>query len=77
MILAVGTFDISILRLKQGVVEVLATGGESALGGDDFDHAIAEWVLEQADYKKTATASLVRLLMSEARSAKKKITSDR
>ena len=38
-----GTFDISILRLSRGVFEVLATGGDSALGGDDFDHAIAQW----------------------------------
>ena len=42
-----GTFDISILRLTQGVFEVLATGGDSALGGDDFDHAIAEWFCRQ------------------------------
>ncbi|WP_114812251.1 Fe-S protein assembly chaperone HscA [Paraburkholderia kururiensis] len=41
-----GTFDISILRLSQGVFEVLATGGDSALGGDDFDHAIAQWLCE-------------------------------
>ena len=43
-----GTFDISILRLTQGVFEVLATGGDSALGGDDYDHALADWVLAQA-----------------------------
>jgi molecular chaperone HscA len=43
-----GTFDISILRLTQGVFEVVATGGDSALGGDDYDHALAEWVLVQA-----------------------------
>ncbi len=42
-----GTFDISILRLTKGVFEVLATGGDSALGGDDFDHAIAEWFCTQ------------------------------
>ncbi len=42
-----GTFDISILRLSQGVFEVLATGGDSALGGDDYDRALAEWVLGQ------------------------------
>jgi len=42
-----GTFDISILRLTKGVFEVLATGGDSALGGDDFDHAIAEWFCAQ------------------------------
>ncbi|WCG84147.1 Fe-S protein assembly chaperone HscA [Pectobacterium sp. A5351] len=43
-----GTFDISILRLSRGVFEVLATGGDSALGGDDFDHLLAEWLREQA-----------------------------
>ena len=43
-----GTFDISILRLTRGVFEVLATGGDSALGGDDLDRAVADWVLEQA-----------------------------
>jgi molecular chaperone HscA len=42
-----GTFDISILRLTQGVFEVVATGGDSALGGDDYDHALADWVLGQ------------------------------
>ncbi len=42
-----GTFDISILRLTQGVFEVVATGGDSALGGDDYDHALADWVLSQ------------------------------
>ncbi len=42
-----GTFDISILRLSQGVFEVIATGGDSALGGDDYDHALAQWVAEQ------------------------------
>ncbi|MFZ4626234.1 MAG: Hsp70 family protein, partial [Rhodoferax sp.] len=40
-----GTFDISSLRLTQGVFEVVATGGDSALGGDDYDHALADWVL--------------------------------
>jgi len=43
-----GTFDISILRLTQGVFEVLATGGDSALGGDDYDRALADWVMKQA-----------------------------
>ena len=42
-----GTFDISILRLTQGVFEVIATGGDSSLGGDDYDHALADWVLAQ------------------------------
>ncbi len=43
-----GTFDISILRLSRGVFEVLATGGDTALGGDDFDHLIAQWIIEQS-----------------------------
>ena len=43
-----GTFDISILRLTQGVFEVISTGGDSALGGDDYDAALAQWVLEQS-----------------------------
>ncbi|WP_305856506.1 Fe-S protein assembly chaperone HscA [Balneatrix alpica] len=45
-----GTFDISILRLHKGVFEVMATGGDSALGGDDFDMAVAHWVLQQAGW---------------------------
>ncbi|OOR98744.1 Fe-S protein assembly chaperone HscA [Haemophilus paracuniculus] len=43
-----GTFDISILRLSRGVFEVLATGGDTALGGDDFDHLLANWIADQA-----------------------------
>jgi molecular chaperone HscA len=43
-----GTFDISILKLTKGVFEVMSTGGDSALGGDDFDHRIFCWVIEQA-----------------------------
>ena len=46
-----GTFDISILRLSRGVFEVLATGGDTALGGDDFDHLLADWIAAQADYQ--------------------------
>lgn len=46
-----GTFDISILRLSRGVFEVLATGGDTALGGDDFDHLLADWIARQAHYK--------------------------
>ena len=42
-----GTFDISVLRLTQGVFEVIATGGDSALGGDDYDAALVQWVLER------------------------------
>jgi molecular chaperone HscA len=69
-----GTFDISILRLNHGVFEVLATGGDSALGGDDFDHAIAEWILQQAGYSDNPEPSLVRQLMRAARSAKEDLT---
>lgn len=43
-----GTFDISVLRLSRGVFEVLATGGDTALGGDDFDHLIADWISEKS-----------------------------
>lgn len=46
-----GTFDISILRLSRGVFEVLATGGDTALGGDDFDLALADWIIEQSSVK--------------------------
>lgn len=65
-----GTFDISILRLNKGVFEVMATGGDSALGGDDFDHAIAQWLMQQAGIAGDAPAGLLRSLMDKARSAK-------
>ena len=48
-----GTFDISILRLARGVFEVVATGGDSALGGDDYDRALADWVLAQTGQQAT------------------------
>jgi molecular chaperone HscA len=72
-----GTFDISILRLNKGVFEVLATGGDSALGGDDFDHKIAEWILQQAGIDAAATEldpSTIRLLMQQARVAKEALS---
>jgi len=69
-----GTFDISILRLNHGVFEVLATGGDSALGGDDFDHVIAEWILQQAGYTADPEPQLVRLLMHASRNAKEALT---
>ena len=47
-----GTFDISILRLNRGVFEVLATGGDSSLGGDDMDQTIAEWITKAGRYRK-------------------------
>ncbi len=69
-----GTFDISILRLSHGVFEVLATGGDSALGGDDFDHVIAEWILQQSGYTDDPEPSLVRLLMRASRTAKEDLS---
>ena len=68
-----GTFDISILRLSKGVFEVMATGGDSALGGDDFDHRIFCWIIEQA---KLAPLSLqdARLLQMRAREAKEQLS---
>ena len=54
-----GTFDISILKLTQGVFEVVATGGDSALGGDDYDHALADWVLAKTGSGSMDSASPV------------------
>jgi len=72
-----GTFDISIMQLKQGVFEVLSTGGDSALGGDDFDHAIAEWILKQSDQQaQNLTASTLRLVLREACAAKEKLSEE-
>ena len=69
-----GTFDISILRLHNGVFEVLATGGDSALGGDDFDHAIAEWLLQQAGLGFTNDQKVLRQALETARMAKEALT---
>ncbi|KXI22861.1 Fe-S protein assembly chaperone HscA [Photobacterium sanguinicancri] len=65
-----GTFDISILRLSKGVFEVLATGGDSALGGDDFDHLLADWIATQADLGEDLTAQQRRILQDAATDAK-------
>ncbi|MEZ5528563.1 MAG: Fe-S protein assembly chaperone HscA [Porticoccaceae bacterium] len=65
-----GTFDISILRLSRGVFEVLATGGDSALGGDDFDRALAEWFCQQAGLGTDLGPHRQRELMTAARRAK-------
>jgi molecular chaperone HscA len=64
-----GTFDISILRLSKGVFEVMATGGDSALGGDDFDHRVFCWIIEQAGLAPLSPHD-VRLLQVRAREAK-------
>ena len=69
-----GTFDISILRLNKGVFEVLATAGDSALGGDDMDMAIARWIIEQAGVDENPDPALSRQLMNLARVAKEALT---
>ncbi|MFT7246773.1 MAG: molecular chaperone HscA [Candidatus Azotimanducaceae bacterium] len=69
-----GTFDISLLRLNQGVFEVLATGGDSALGGDDFDQAIAEWIISESGYTEQISVQQFRGLMAEARAIKEQLT---
>jgi molecular chaperone HscA len=61
-----GTFDISILRLSRGVFEVLATGGDSALGGDDFDHLLADWLREQAGVADRRDDRVQRQLLDAA-----------
>jgi molecular chaperone HscA len=68
-----GTFDISILKLTKGVFEVMSTGGDSALGGDDFDHRIYCWAIEQARLQPLS-AEDARLLMMRCREAKEFLT---
>ena len=70
-----GTFDVSLLRLSRGVFEVLATGGNSGLGGDDFDELVAKLVLEKAQSKGDLDASSRRQLMTEARRVKELLSS--
>ena len=69
-----GTFDISILRLNKGVFEVLATGGDAALGGDDFDVAIVNHIIEQAELTRPLSTSLERQLLLQACAAKEKLS---
>lgn len=68
-----GTFDISILRLRRGVFEVLATGGDSALGGDDFDQALVA-LLQQRSGQQNLSASARRLYQQQARAIKERLT---
>ena len=68
-----GTFDISILRLSKGVFEVLATNGDSALGGDDFDHRVFCWIIEIAKLPPLSPAD-ARLLLVKAREAKENLS---
>ncbi len=68
-----GTFDISILRLSKGVFEVLATNGDSALGGDDFDHRVFCWIIEAAKLPPLSPSD-ARMLLVEAREAKENLS---
>ena len=68
-----GTFDVSILRLTQGVFEVIATGGDSALGGDDYDAALADWVLARTG-ATAATPADKAALKAAARRAKEALS---
>jgi len=68
-----GTFDISILRLSRGVFEVLATHGDSALGGDDFDHRVFCWIIEAAKLPPLSPSD-ARLLLVKAREAKENLS---
>ena len=69
-----GTFDISLLRLTQGVFEVLATGGDAALGGDDIDQLVADWALAQAQLQ-AISAHDKRAALVAARAAKEALSS--
>jgi molecular chaperone HscA len=69
-----GTFDISILRLNKGVFEVLSTGGDSALGGDDFDHVLAEWMIRELGVTDTSDPKLMRRILNAANQAKEGLT---
>lgn len=68
-----GTFDISILRLTQGVFEVISTGGDSALGGDDYDAALVQWVLEQTQLQAAGSEDRAALRVA-ARACKEALT---
>lgn len=71
-----GTFDISILRLNKGVFEVMATAGDTALGGDDFDYAIAKWIMGEAGIQDDASHHQMRRLMRDACAAKETLTNE-
>ena len=70
-----GTFDVSILKLDRGVFQVLATGGNSALGGDDFDRAVFSWAIAKTGVSDTSlTPADKRRLLAESRAAKERLT---
>jgi len=70
-----GTFDISLLKMQRGVFEVLATAGNTALGGDDFDNAIADWIQAQGGYDQALDQGARRQLLGLARSVKETLSS--
>ncbi len=69
-----GTFDISILRLNKGVFEVMATGGDSALGGDDFDRTVAHWIMQQAGIAEDADPAQIKRLINAGCAAKEALS---
>lgn len=69
-----GTFDISILRLSKGVFEVLATGGDSALGGDDFDQKLATWIAQQTNVTNSSNPFIQRQLLDLAIEVKQQLS---
>lgn len=71
-----GTFDISILRLSKGVFEVLATGGDSALGGDDFDQVLFDYICQRCALPDELSKPLRRRLLDEAKAAKEALSND-
>ena len=71
-----GTFDVSLLRLNKGVFEVLSTGGDSALGGDDFDHEVAKWLLNESGQAGSKDEYLLRAAMIEGRRAKEALSDE-
>ncbi|RLA39155.1 MAG: Fe-S protein assembly chaperone HscA, partial [Gammaproteobacteria bacterium] len=71
-----GTFDMSVLRLSRGVFDVLATGGDTALGGDDFDFAIATWLRGQAAIDGDLSPQQQRILLATAREAREALTTE-
>ncbi len=71
-----GTFDVSILRLHHGVFEVMATAGDSALGGDDVDRIIAQWIMQQANIANNAEHHHIRELLDVACTAKETLTNE-
>ncbi|RMH37953.1 MAG: Fe-S protein assembly chaperone HscA [Gammaproteobacteria bacterium] len=71
-----GTFDVSILRFTRGVFEVIATGGDTQLGGDDMDEALAQWLMQEKSLQLTSQDPLERYLMETARAIKERLTNE-